>query len=168
MARLHPRGFTGGRTEHQHKSTNTEVNALTGNGNEKTTLVLGGTGKTGRRVVERLTALGVPVRAGSRSGDPRFDWEDPGTWAAAPRDVGSVYITYAPDLALPEAAATVGAFAKQAVAAEDVALLTLVFGEVLDGRNAHLGDGVQRALGRQPRDFSDYARDAAATGVWNV
>jgi len=37
---------------------------------------------------------------------------------------------------------------------------------VLDGRNAHLTDGVQRALGRQPRDFGDSARAAAATGVW--
>ncbi len=34
----------------------------------KTTLVLGGTGKTGRRVVERLAARGLPVRVGSRSG----------------------------------------------------------------------------------------------------
>ena len=42
-----------------------------------------------------------------------------------------------------------------------------LFGEVLDGRNAHLADGVQRALGREPRDFSDYARDAAASGVWD-
>jgi hypothetical protein len=39
--------------------------------------------------------------------------------------------------------------------------------QVLDGRNAHLADGVQRALGREPRDFGDYARDAAATGVWD-
>jgi uncharacterized protein YbjT (DUF2867 family) len=38
---------------------------------------------------------------------------------------------------------------------------------VLDGRNARLADGVQRALGREPRDFSDYARDAAAIGIWN-
>ena len=35
-------------------------------------------------------------------------------------------------------------------------MLTLIFGEVLDGRNARLADGVQRALGREPRDFSDY------------
>ena len=47
-------------------------------------------------------------------------------------------------------------------------LLTYLFSEVLDGRNAHLADGVQRALGREPRDFSDYAREAAATGVWNA
>ena len=47
------------------------------------TLVLGGTGKTGRRVVERLTARGLPVRVGSRSGTPPFDWEDRATWAPA-------------------------------------------------------------------------------------
>ena len=32
----------------------------------KPILVLGGTGKTGRRVVERLTARGLPARVGSR------------------------------------------------------------------------------------------------------
>ena len=42
----------------------------------------------------------------------------------------------------------------------------LLFREVLDGRNAYLTDGVRRALGREPRDFADYARDAAPTGVW--
>ena len=44
--------------------------------------------------------------------------------------------------------------------------MTYLFTEVLDGRNAHLADGVQRALGREPRDFRDYARATAATGVW--
>jgi hypothetical protein len=38
---------------------------------------------------------------------------------------------------------------------------------VLDGRNAHLGDGIQQVLGRPSRDFADYASDAAATGIWN-
>ena len=40
---------------------------------KKLTLVLGGTGKTGRRVAERLKARGVPTRIGSRSGEPPFD-----------------------------------------------------------------------------------------------
>ena len=268
------------------------------------TLVLGGTGKTGRRVVRRLEARGVPVRVGSRSGEPPFDWEDRATWAPMMRDVESVYVSYYPDLAVPGAVETVGSFAELAVRsgvrrlvllsgrgeeeaqraekavrksgadwtivrsswfsqnfsesyllepvlsgevalpagdvpepfvdAEDIAdvavaalteegqvgqlyeltgprlltfaeavgeiaeatgrevryvtvsveryasmlaeqgvppafvgLLTYLFGEVLDGRNAHLADGVQRVLGREPRDFSDYARETAATDVWN-
>lgn len=267
------------------------------------TLVLGGTGKTGRRIVERLSARGVPVRVGSRSNLPPFDWQDRETWAPALRGVSSAYLSYYPDLAVPGAAATVGSFAELAVASgvrrlvllsgrgeegaqlaeqavrssgadwtllrsswfcqnfsegnflgmvlsgevalpagsvaepfvdvddiadvavaalterghagqlyeltgprlltfaeaveeiaraagrkvryvqismerfvsalaeqgepeEVVAMLTYVFSEVLDGRNAHLADGVQRALGRAPRDFSDYARDAAAAGAW--
>ena len=48
------------------------------------------------------------------------------------------------------------------------ALLTYLFTEVLDGRNAHRTDGVQRALGRPPRSFSDYARHTAGTGIWTT
>ena len=82
----------------------------------KPTLVLGGTGKTGRRVVERLRARGLPVRMGSRSGEPPFDWEDRATWAPALQGVGSVYISYYPDIAVPGAVETVGSFAELAVA----------------------------------------------------
>ena len=53
------------------------------------------------------------------------------------------------------------------VPADYVKMLTDVFAEVLDGRNAYLSDGVQRALDRPPRDFRDFARDAAATGIWD-
>jgi uncharacterized protein YbjT (DUF2867 family) len=272
---------------------------------EKTTLVLGGTGKTGRRVVERLEARGVPTRVGSRSGEPPFDWEDRSTWAPALRGAEAAYVSYYPDLSLPGAVEAVGSLAElavrsgvrrlvllggrgepeaqkaedavresgaeltivrstwfaqnfsedylleavrsgevalpaagvpepfvdaddiadvavaaltddrhigelyeltgprlltfaeavdeiaraadreiryvpvsidayaaaaaaQGVAGEMIELITYLFGEVLDGRNAHLADGVQRALGREPRDFRDYARAAAASGVWNV
>jgi uncharacterized protein YbjT (DUF2867 family) len=272
---------------------------------EETTLVLGGTGKTGSRVVERLRARGLPVRVGSRSGQLPFDWEDQATWAPALDGVRRIYVAYYPDLAFPGAAETVSSFADLAVrsgvprlvllsvraeaeaeqaeqavrdtgaeltvvrsawfaqnfsegafadhvlageialpagdtpepfvdvddiadvavaaltddrhigeqyeltgprsltfaqAVEEIAratgreiryapnsisefaaaaaeqgvpgvyidLLTYLFGEVLDGRNAHLADGVQRALGREPRDFADFARDAAAAGAWNV
>jgi uncharacterized protein YbjT (DUF2867 family) len=271
----------------------------------KTTLVLGGTGKTGSRVVQRLVARGMPTRVGSRSGEPPFDWEDEATWAPALQNVESVYISYYPDLAVQGAVAKVCSFAELAVesgvrrlvllsgrgeeeaqraeravqeagdvewtivrcswfsqnfsenyllepilsgevvlpagdipepfvdaediadvavaaltedghagqiyeltgprlltleealgeiaraagreiryvpvsvqeyssmlvehdvAAEFVSLLTYLFSEVLDGRNAHLTDGVRRAVGREPKDFADYARDAAATGVWS-
>ena len=43
-----------------------------------------------------------------------------------------------------------------------------LFTTVLDGRNAHVGDGVRRALGREPEDFAEYARRNAAEGVWRV
>jgi uncharacterized protein YbjT (DUF2867 family) len=272
---------------------------------EGTTLVIGGTGKTGRRVAERLVARGLPVRVGSRSCDPPFDWEDQATWAPALRDIGAVYLAYYPDLAVPGAVDAVRSFAELAVEsgvrrlvllsgrgeegaelseqavrdsgadwtilrsswfsqnfsenfllepvlagevalpvgnvgepfidADDIAdvavaalteeghvgrlyeltgprlltfaeaigeiarasgreirfvpvsieeyssmlseleipdefvsLLTYLFTEVLDGRNACLADGVQRALGRAPKDFRDYARDAAASGIWAV
>lgn len=39
-------------------------------------LVLGGTGKTGRRIVAGLRVRGIPVRIGSRSASPPFDWND--------------------------------------------------------------------------------------------
>ncbi len=268
------------------------------------TLVLGGTGKTGRRVVEGLKTKGNAVRVGSRSAVPSFDWDDQRGWDAALEGVTSVYITYAPDLAIPGASDAIGAFVhtarragvqhfvllsgrgeeeaqacerivqnsgvawtiiraswfnqnfsegafvdmvlngaitlpagttpepfvdiddiaeiavaalteeghtgqlyevtgprlmtladvaadlsratgreiafvdvphdafveeiKQAGAPKDVAwMLDYLFATVLDGRNAHLTDGVQRALGPPPKDFADYARDAAATGVWD-
>lgn len=46
------------------------------------TLVLGGTGKSGRRVTARLMQCGVPVRVGSCSGVPPFDWEDRAAWVS--------------------------------------------------------------------------------------
>ncbi|MEM7460680.1 MAG: NAD(P)H-binding protein [Pseudomonadota bacterium] len=269
------------------------------------TLVLGGTGKTGRRVVERLKAGGHAVRVGSRSAVPAFDWDREAGWDAALKGVTAAYITYAPDLAMPGAADAIQAFVKKAkragvkrlvilsgrgepeaqacekivqdsglewtvvraswfnqnfseaafldmvmagtitlpagdqpepyVDADDIAdvvvaaltqdhhngevyevtgprLMTLsdvaadlsaatgrtvsyvdvphdafiaeiegsgapkevvwmldyLFSTVLDGRNAHLTDGIQRALGRPPKDFADFARDVAATGAWRV
>jgi uncharacterized protein YbjT (DUF2867 family) len=274
---------------------------MTASTQNPTNLVLGGTGKTGRRVAELLSARGLPVRIGSRSGQPPFDWNDQSTWSAVLDDVRAVYITYFPDLAFPGATETISAFSQLAaskgvqhlvllsgrgepeaeasekavqaagtgwtivraswfnqnfdesfllepvrygdialpagdaaepfVDADDIAevavaaltdpkhngkvyeltgprLLTFtdiaaelsaatgrtvtytpltaeqyvqilkdndlpvefveLFTNVLDGRNAHLTDGVRQALGREPRDFADYARAAAATGVWDA
>ena len=269
----------------------------------KPILVVGGSGKTGRRLAERLTARGVPPRMASRSSEVTFDWTDKSSWAPALAGVGAVYITYYPDIAVPGAAEAVGAFARlavgngvkrpvllsgrgeeeaqhaeqvliasgadwailrcswfsqnfsegfladgviagkvvlpittvaepfvdvddiadvavvaltedghvgqlyeltgprlltfreataeiakaagrdigyvevstddylAAVAAEGlpqelVGLIAELFTKVLDGRNAHLTDGVSRALGRQPRDFADYAKATAAAGIW--
>ncbi|TDD35435.1 NAD(P)H-binding protein [Saccharopolyspora elongata] len=271
---------------------------------QKTALVLGGTGRTGRRVAAGLAAKGIPVRIGSRSATPRFDWEDRSTWEPVLSDVESAYVSFQPDLAIPGAAEAVGSFAElavrngvrrlvllsgrgevgsqraeqavqesgaewtvvraswfhqnfsedflvesvragevvlpvdgvaepfvdaediaevavavltedghagkvyevtgprlitfaeaigeiaaatgreieylpvtveqfsagmveQGVPAEVVAMLGHLFTEVLDGRNAHLADGVRRALGREPRDFRDYAKRTAPTGVWS-
>ncbi|HEY7487511.1 MAG TPA: NmrA family NAD(P)-binding protein [Streptosporangiaceae bacterium] len=271
--------------------------------NAKITLVLGGTGKTGRRIVHRLTTRGLPVRAGSRSGAPPFDWDEESTWTPTLRDVTAAYIVYYPDLVMPGAAPAIRKFAARAVAsgvrrlvllsgrgeeetyaseqavrdsgaawtilragwfaqnfsedflldpvlsgeialpagdvpepfvdaediadvavaalttdrhagriyeltgprlltfedaageiskatgrevryvpisperyasvlaehvpADHVAMLSNLFTRVMDGRNAHLTDGVERTLGRPPRDFGDYARVAATTGIWN-
>ena len=275
------------------------------NGGTKLTLVLGGTGKTGRRVVNRLEKRGHPVRPVSRSGTPPFDWNAPGSWPAALDGVSAVYITYYPDLAAPGATKAIQAFCAQAVKtgvrrlvllsgrgeeeaqraeqaqiasgadwtivraswfaqnfsesfflepllsgevalpagdigepfidAEDIAdvaaaalmdnqhigqlyevtgprlltfaealqeiakasgrtirywqispedyaatmeqqgvpadvaqLVLYLFTTVLDGRNAYVTDGVERALGRKPRNFETYAREAAATGIWRT
>ena len=46
-------------------------------------------------------------------------------------------------------------------------VFTAIARETLDGRNAHVSDGVERALGRPPRDFSDYATAAASAGAWS-
>lgn len=98
-----------------------------------TNLVVGGTGTTGRRVAERLAALGRPVRIGTRSSTPRFDWDDAETWAPALAGVGAVYLTYAPDLGLPEAAGRIGGFAELA-RTSGVRRLVLLSGR---GQHAH-------------------------------
>ncbi|VXB43087.1 NAD(P)H-binding protein [Maribacter litoralis] len=66
-------------------------------------LVIGGTGKTGRRIVARLEALGHNIRIGSRSATPIFDWHKPENWDATLAGMDKVYITYQPDLAVPGA-----------------------------------------------------------------
>ena len=268
----------------------------------KTILVIGSTGKTGRRIAKRLTDLGHDVRHGSRRSSTPFDWERPEAWNTALAGVQAVYISYFPDLAYPGAeenieklvgmAASAGVerlvllsgrgeyhaqrcedivrnsgleytlvraawfaqnfsegYLRQPALAGVVALpagdvrepivdvddiadvavaalaeeghagqlyevtgprlmtfdeiagaLSVAMGsnvryqptsleafhaemkaiggeviadviseicrETLDGRNAWLGDGVQRALGRQPRDFLDYCRETAASGAW--
>lgn len=83
--------------------------------NTRTTLVLSGTGKTGRRVASGLAAREVPVRIGSRRADPPFDWQDDTTWEPALRGVDTVYVAHYPDAAFPGAAADVETFAKLAV-----------------------------------------------------
>ena len=82
---------------------------------EGITLVLGGTGKTGRRVVQRLKSRGVPTRVASRSSIPSFDWNVPQDWDAVLDGVTSVYISYSPDLAIPGATDSIQQFVDKAV-----------------------------------------------------
>lgn len=112
----------------------------------KMTLILGGNGKTGRRVAERLIREGLPVRIGSRSGEPAFDWEDQTTWLPALERVKSVYVTYYPDLGFPGAAETVRAFTKLA-AEKGVRRLVLLSGRGEEG--ARLGEQAVRDSGAE-------------------
>src|SRR5437763_14287424 len=79
------------------------------------TLVLAGTGKTGRRVVSGLVARDFPVRVGSRRADPPFDWQDDTTWEPALRGMDAAYVAFYPDAAFAGAARNVGSFATLAV-----------------------------------------------------
>lgn len=66
-------------------------------------LVIGGTGKTGRKVVEGLERQQQQVRIGSRNHHPSFDWDHPEDWKYALAGIDKVYIVYYPDLAVPGA-----------------------------------------------------------------
>ena len=66
-------------------------------------LVIGGTGKTGRKVVKGLKQQNQNVRIGARNNDPTFDWNNPTTWPKALEGMDKVYIVYYPDLAVPGA-----------------------------------------------------------------
>jgi uncharacterized protein YbjT (DUF2867 family) len=80
------------------------------------TLVLGASGKTGRRVADRLRARGLAVRIGSRNANPAFDWEDRSTWGPALAGVTAVYVSFYPDIAVPGAPETIEAFTQAALA----------------------------------------------------
>ncbi|MHA7961217.1 NAD(P)H-binding protein [Streptomyces sp. L500] len=43
-----------------------------------------------------------------------------------------------------------------------------LFAHVRSGANGYLTDAVERVLGRAPRDFADYVKETAATGVWDA
>ncbi|MFI5606649.1 NmrA family transcriptional regulator [Amycolatopsis sp. NPDC051903] len=110
----------------------------------KTTLVLGGTGKTGRRVTQRLAARGVEVRAVSRGSEPRFDWADETTWAPVLEGVSAVYVTFYPDLVVPWAAPVIREFCARAVTAGAERIV------LLSGRgeeDAAVSEGVVRESG---------------------
>src|SRR6056297_2968878 len=66
-------------------------------------IIIGGTGKTGRKVVSNLREMKQTVTVGSRNGIPPFRWEDPSTWSKALEGIDKMYIVYFPDLAVPGA-----------------------------------------------------------------
>jgi uncharacterized protein YbjT (DUF2867 family) len=88
------------------------------------------------------------------------------TFAEAVAEIGAASgraVDYAP-VSFAEYSA---ALAEAQLPPEIIDFLAYLFTEVLDGRNAHLADGVRRALGREPRDFTDHVRAAAAAGAWS-
>lgn len=112
-----------------------------------TILVLGATGKTGRRVAARLRVHGTPVRAASRSSETPFDWSEPDGWDAVLDGVAAVYIV------APEAIGPAHEFVARAKAA-GVRRLVL-----LSGRGADTwGDST---FGRNMRDAEDAVRGSA-------
>ncbi|GGV20616.1 NmrA family transcriptional regulator [Actinomadura cremea] len=94
-------------------------------------LVIGSTGKTGRRIASLLADRGHRVRQAGRRTDPPFSWEQPSTWPAVLDGVGSAYVAYAPDLAEPGAPARIEALASCAI---DSGVGHLV---LLSGRGEH-------------------------------
>jgi uncharacterized protein YbjT (DUF2867 family) len=105
-------------------------------------LVLGGTGKTGRRVVEQLGARNLPVRVASRSSCQTFDWYDESTWSAAVAGIDTAYL--APPVG-PTGLAKAGEFIKQA-AAEGLRRVVLLSG---------------RGVGSPGREFAVYESSLA-------
>ncbi len=135
-------------------------------------LVIGATGKTGRRVAAKLDALGHTVRRGSRRSETPFDWEAPETWQPALDGVGAAYVTYFPDLAFPGGVEKVGALA---ALAKEIGVERLV---LLSGRGEHharLGEEAVKAAGPDvtiarstwfAQNFSEgYLRDPILAGV---
>ena len=99
-------------------------------------LIIGKNGKTGARVNQRLQTLGYATRPVSRSTSPSFDWENPATWRPAIEGTTAAYVTYQPDLAVPNAESAIKEFVR--VAAE-TGLKHIV---LLSGRGE---EGAQRA-----------------------
>lgn len=103
----------------------------------KNILVLGGTGKTGRRVARRLRLAGQPVRTVSRtSGDVPFDLDDPSTWAPALDGVSAAYVVEPTPPTSAEGRERIPRFAAAAVAA-GVRRLVLLSAPGVDADDSH-------------------------------
>src|SRR5215210_2916287 len=104
------------------------------------TLIIGGTGKTGRRVAARLQERGLPVRIGSRNGAPPFDWDDRATWGPALHGTRAAYISFFPDLAVPGAPEAIAELARVALAGGTRRLV------LLSGRGEEEAERAEREL----------------------
>lgn len=100
-------------------------------------LILGGAGKTGRRIATQLHARGVEFKLASRSSEPRFDWHDDSTWTDAVRGTDTAYLAPPVDPGGLDAAAR---FIKQA-AGDGLRRVVLLSG---------------RGVGRPGREFAVY------------
>jgi len=115
---------------------------------EPLTLIVGGLGKTGRRVAQRLTALGVRWRAASRSSELPFDWEREETWQPAVRGASAIYLTYYPDVALPGASERIRRLCALAVESEVEQIV------LLSGRGEHHVWPSERAVRESGAEFT--------------
>ena len=92
------------------------TSATTPTSSDTSFLVLGGTGRTGRRVTAQLQARGHSPRVASRVGTPAFDWHDESTWADMLAGAQRAFLAFHPDIAAPGAADLLGRFAATATA----------------------------------------------------
>ena len=114
----------------------------------KPIVVIGGTGKTGSRVRAMLEQRGLPVRAVSRSTEPRFDWDDTATWARAISGAAALYITFQPDLAVPGAVQAIQLLTSLAKL-EGIPRLVL-----LSGRGEEEAQDAERVLQKSDADWT--------------
>ncbi|BDX05923.1 NmrA family NAD(P)-binding protein [Planctobacterium marinum] len=80
------------------------------NSTGNTYLVIGASGKSGARVYHKLSEMGLKAKAAHRHGEVHFDWRAPETWAKSLSGIDAVYLTYYPDLAIPEAPEDIAKF----------------------------------------------------------
>jgi uncharacterized protein YbjT (DUF2867 family) len=111
-------------------------------------LVLGGNGKTGRRIAERLWNLDVPVRIGSRNAPIPFDWENAATWKPALDGVSTVYVAFQPDIAMPGALEVVRSFFETAIGCGATKII------LLSGRGEVEAEEAERALQATEADWT--------------
>ncbi|MET9379431.1 NmrA family transcriptional regulator [Streptomyces sp. NPDC002992] len=149
-------------------TTNTTDTATHTDTTTRTVLVTSATGKTGRRVADLLAARGATVRAGSRSGTTRFDWEDVRTWAPALRGADTAYVNYYPDLAAPGAVEAMRTFGELAVA-QGVRRMTLLSGrgepEAVRAEEALRASGAELTVVRAAFFAQNFSEGAMAEGV---